>query len=38
MFNAKCLLDLWKRIPDIKRTKGQSLMRKIFRKVVSQIA
>ena len=38
MFNAKCLLDLWKRIPDVKRTKGQSVMRKIFRKVINQIS
>jgi len=38
MFNAKCLLDMWKRIPDLKRTKGQSAMRKIFRMVITQIS
>jgi hypothetical protein len=38
MFNAKFLIDLWKGIPDLKRTKGQSVMRKIFRRVISQIA
>lgn len=35
--NTKSGVNVWKMLPDVKRSKGQIMMRKILRNVVDQI-